>query len=113
MNTSTLFCHLSSTRIAELIRSAKHSVCYAGPGIHAQPADSMVKVAEKLGPEMITVCVDFDERVMRMGYGDIEAVKKLRNAGITVNHSPGLRSALFTVDGEGYIFTPTHLSDFF
>ena len=52
----------------------------------------MVKAAERLGPEMLTVCVDFDERVMRMGYGVIDAVKRLREAGVTVNHAPGLRS---------------------
>jgi len=109
MNNYTLFCHLSSTRIAEMIRNAKHSVCYAGPGIQAEPADSMATVARRLGPEMITVCVDFDERVMRMGYGDIDAMKRLREAGVIVNHSPGLRSALLTVDGVGYIFTPTAL----
>lgn len=109
MDNNTLFCHLSSTRIAEMIRSAKHSVCYAGPGIQTEPADSMVKVAERLGPEMLTVCIDFDERVMRMGYGDIDAVRRLREVGVIVNHSPGLRSALLTVDGDGYIYTPTAL----
>ena len=66
MKTNTLFCHLSSTRIAEMIRNAEHSVCYAGPGIQAKPAESMIAVAEKIGPEMLTICVDFDERVMRM-----------------------------------------------
>jgi len=106
---ATLFCHLSSSRIAEMIENAKHSVCYAGPGIQAEPAEAIVNTAKRIGPEMLTVCVDFDERVMRMGYGDIDAVKCLREAGVTVNHSPGLRSALFTVDGDGYIFTPTPL----
>jgi hypothetical protein len=76
MDNNALFCHLSSTRIAEMIRSAKHSVCYAGPGIQAEPADSMVNVAERLGPEMLTVCIDFDERVMCMGYGHIDAVRR-------------------------------------
>lgn len=109
MNPNTLFCHLSSTRIAEMIRTAKHSICYAGPGIQIRPAESRVEAAERLGPEMLTVCVDFDERVMRMGYGVIYAVKRLREAGVTVNHAPGLRSALVTVDGDGYIFTPTPL----
>ena len=92
-----------------MIRNAEHSVCYAGPGIQAKPAESMIKVVEKLGPEMLTVCIDFDERVMRMGYGVIDAVKRLREAGVTVNHAPGLRSALVTVDDVGYIFTPTPL----
>ena len=33
MNTDALFCSLSSQRIADLIRSARQSVCYAAPGI--------------------------------------------------------------------------------
>ncbi len=109
MNNSELFCHLSSGRIAELIRTAEGAVCYAGPGIQQEPAKAMVEVANRIGPELIVVSLDFDERVMRMGYGDIAAVKVLRDAGIVINNSPGLRSALVIVDGEGYTFTPTPL----
>jgi len=36
----------------------------------------MAEVAGKLGPECITVCVDFDEQVMRMDFGDLAAVKR-------------------------------------
>ena len=108
-NNSGLFCHLSSGIIAELIRTAKGAVCYAGPGIQQEPAKAMVEVANLIGPELITVSLDFDERVMRMGYGDIAAVQVLRDAGILINNAPGLRSALIIVDGEGYTFTPTPL----
>jgi hypothetical protein len=69
----------------------------------------MEEVAKRIGPELIVVSLDFDERVMRMGYGDIAAVKVLRESGIVMNNSPGLRSALIIVDGEGYTFTPTPL----
>ena len=31
------------------------------------------------GPELITVCIDFDERVLRMGFGDLSAVEILRD----------------------------------
>lgn len=109
MSNGTLFCHLSSKRIAKLIRAAKSSVCYAGPGIQLVSAKAMIEVAENLGPEVLTVSLDFNENVMRMGYGDIESVKRLKGAGIIVNHAPDLRSALIIVDGEGYIFTPTPL----
>ena len=34
-----------------------------------------MEVAGTLGSEMLAVCLDFDDRVMRMGYGDVEAVK--------------------------------------
>ena len=109
MNTANLFCTLSSPLIAQLIANAQQIVCYAGPGIQVEPAQAMVEAATRLGKEMLTVCVDFDERVMRMGYGELEAVKQLRAAGIIVNHAPGLRQALIIVDDVGFSFTPTAL----
>ncbi|MCQ8180527.1 hypothetical protein NP603_05375 [Methylomonas sp. SURF-1] len=38
--------------------------------------------AGRLGPKLITVCLDFDERVIRMGYGDFTAVELLRDTGV-------------------------------
>ena len=106
---SSLFCTLDSPGIAEIIRSAQRSVCYAAPGVQTDPAQALVEVARRLGVEMITACLDFDERVMRMGFGDLDAVKCLRVAGIAVRHAPGLRTALVIVDDKGFIFTPTAL----
>ena len=104
-----LFCTLDSQRIADLIRSAERFVCYAGPGVQMAPAQAMAEVAGRLGIELVTVAVDFDERVLRMGFGDMEAVRALREAGIQVNDAPGLRTALVLVDDKGYLFTPTAL----
>jgi hypothetical protein len=83
-----MFRSLGFAAIADDIRKAQYSVCYAAPGIHREPADAMVEVARKFGCECITVCIDFDERVIRMGFGDLAAVKTLRDAGIAVNSSP-------------------------
>ena len=55
MTLEHLFCTLDSAGIAQLIRTAKHSVCYAGPGIQLEPAQAMAEVAERLGPEMMTL----------------------------------------------------------
>jgi hypothetical protein len=107
--TPPLFRSLDSAAIAEDIRAAKFSVCYASPGIQIEPANAMVDLAGRIGPDLITVCLDFDEQVMRMGFGDLAAVKSLRDAGIEVNSTPGLRTGLVIVDHEGYIFTPTAL----
>lgn len=109
MNTDALFCSLSPLRIAELVRSAQHAVCYAAPGIQLDLAQAMVEAAGRLGREMLTVSLDFDDRVMRMGYGNVDAVTLLLDVGIAVQSSPGLRTALVVVDNEGYIFTPTAL----
>ena len=107
--TEPLFRSLDSAAIARDIRKAQHSVCYAAPGIQREPANAMAKLAERLGPELITVCLDFDERVMRMGFGDLAAVKTLRESGIVVSSTSGLRTGLLIVDHHGYIFTPTAL----
>lgn len=109
MASEALFSNLNSSAIAEAIRAAKHSVCYAAPGIQIEPAEAMEEVASRIGPELITVCLDFDERVLRMGFGDLAAVMKLREAGIAVTSTPGLRTGLVIVDNAGYIFTPTAL----
>jgi len=109
MEDAALFCSLTSKAIAIAIRAAKRSVCYAAPGIQHGPAQAMAELARRIGPEFISVCIDFDERVMRMGFGDLAAVEMLRDAKIIVSSTPGLRTGLAIVDDEGYIFTPTAL----
>lgn len=104
-----LFCSLDFPAIAAAIRKAQYSVCYAAPGIHVEPANAIVEVAARIGPELITVCLDFDERVMRMGFGALPAVEALRDAGIAITSTAGLRTGLVIVDHQGYIFTPTAL----
>lgn len=66
MSTDALFCSLSSQRIADLVRSARQAVCYAAPGIQSDVAQAMVETAGRLGQEIMTVCLDFGERVMHM-----------------------------------------------
>jgi hypothetical protein len=104
-----LFRSLDSAAMAKRIRAAQVSVCYAAPGIQREPAIAMAELVKRIGPELITVCLDFDERVMRMGFGDLAAVKTLRDYGIVVRSTHGLRIGLLIVDHDGYIFTPTAL----
>ena len=69
----------------------------------------MAEVAARIGPKLISVCLDFDERVVRMGFGELAAVRVLRDAGIAVSSASGLRTGLVIVDHQGYMFTPTAL----
>ena len=91
------------------ITRAVQNVSYAAPGILKEPAEALAARARKIGPEMITVCLDFDERVMRMGFGTLDAVKVLRDAGIEIRTISGLRTGLIVIDDTGYIFTPNAL----
>ena len=62
MSYEPLFRHLSSSAIADLVRGAAGSVCYAAPGIQREPAEAVVAVARRIGPAMLMVSVDFGER---------------------------------------------------
>ncbi|MFT3783811.1 MAG: hypothetical protein QM790_17510 [Nibricoccus sp.] len=100
---------LSSSGIAALIQQAMRRVIYAAPGIQIAVAKALAELAAGTLRPIVNVNVDFDERVLRMGYGTLEAVEVLRAAGIEPTHSPGFRSGILIVDDRGWVFTPTAL----
>ena len=104
--TDHLYCLLTSAKMAELIERAEQRVCFVGPGLQKAPALAMEAVASQIGPHRLAVSVDFNERVFRLGWGDVDAVKILRDAGIRVGDSRGLRSGLLIVDDAGFSYTP-------
>ncbi len=106
MSSDSLFAALSSNRIATLIRSATTRVVYAAPGIQDAPAAALLESKEQLLPPELTVSLDFDEQTIRMGYGSLEAVGRLRAAGVEPLHFPGFRSGILIVDKRGWIFSP-------
>lgn len=105
----TLYLSLDAKTIAEIISKAKESICYAAPGIFSEIADALAEVSQRIGTESITVCLDLNEEVYRLGYGDIEALTTLRKSHIKLNSSLGLRVGIIIVDDIGYMFTPTAL----
>lgn len=105
----SFFTQLNSEGLASLISNAKSNVCYAAPGIQMGPAEALIELAERVGPELILVFLDVDENVIRMGYGEVEAIEALQGSGICVEHIAGLRSGLIVVDGQGFSYTPTAL----
>ncbi len=100
---------LTTTKMAELVGMAQCAVCFAGPGLQDPLANALSSKGAEIGADLITVCVDFDERVFRMGFGTLAAVEVLRKSGIEVTSAPGLRMGLLIVDDVGYTFTPTAL----
>ncbi len=109
MARESMFLALNAKRIAQLISSTRERVCYVAPGVHLAVADSLCDAWKRLPTGAVDVSVDVDERVLRMGYGQIEAVERLRVVGVKLRHSPGLRTAVLIVDDHGFVFTPTAL----
>jgi hypothetical protein len=109
MSENALFFALSSRRIADLLLRASRHVCYAAPGVHDEVATALITLKEKSPSVSLTVNLDFDEKTLRMGYGTLEAVERLRDHGIKLVHFAGFRSSILLVDDDGWVFTPTAL----
>lgn len=109
MNETSIFCALSSHQVANLIREAKHRICYISPGIQDEPAVALIEVFARSPAVELSVSLDFDERTLRMGYGRLSAVERLRAEGILVTQSTGFRIAVLIVDDNGWVFSPTAL----
>jgi hypothetical protein len=109
MTTQSIFSAFHSHKIASLIMTAKHRVIFAAPGIQTEPAAALIKCFTEHPDLSLTVSLDVDERTLRMGYGTLEGVEMLRQAGIAPIHSPGFRTGILIVDERGWIFTPTAL----
>lgn len=106
---SSVFRCLSSSAMSKLVPVARARICYAAPGIQSAVADAIC-AAVALKPTLrVSVSIDFNETVLRMGYGSLGAVQVLKDRGLEVINSPGLRAAIFIVDDLGWIFTPTAL----
>src|SRR6266851_1061999 len=105
----SLFRCLSSAVMAKLISNARTRVCYVAPGIQDAAAAALCSAFASNRNLRILVSLDFSEGSFRMGYGSLEAVKGLKNNGIEVVNSPGLRAAVLIIDDSGWVFTPTAL----
>ena len=62
------FIALSSSRLAELIGSAKKRVVVVAPSIHNDVGSALLDAAIRLGMDNIDLVVDLDEKVFRLGY---------------------------------------------
>ena len=109
MTSDSLFLQINSDVLEALVNETTSFFCYAAPGIQIKPAKAIAELSDKIGKESILIFLDVDERVLRMGYGEFEAIKLLEHAGILIQNISGLRNGLIVSDHSGYSYTPTAL----
>jgi hypothetical protein len=100
---------MSDPKMASLIDEAMHRVAVATPAIRKETARALEGAIARLGRDNVGVVLDCHEEVFRLGYGDIDSLKKLREAGCAVRQAPGLRIGVLVCDEQAWIFAPTAL----
>lgn len=99
--------------ICELIRGAQKRLVVLAPAVHCQVAQALAEKWSALGAARVSVILDMDAEVFRLGYGDFAAVKLLEaaaeKAGSLIQRQPGIRIGLIVADDTTLIYSPTPL----
>lgn len=96
-----------------LISAATRRVVYLAPGVSVEVAKALASKWSSLGKEAVSVMLDVDPEVFRLGYGDFEALwflqQTARSVGAVVLQRPGVRIGLLVADDTTLVFSPAPL----
>lgn len=108
MNT---FCAIDDNALIGLIRSAQQRIVFIAPGLHKKVAEALGKRFSEVDKLDVTVVIDPDEEVCRIGYGEEEGLRLVneyaRKNFIGLRSQPGLRVGVLLVDDKTLIWSPT------
>lgn len=94
-----------------LIGRAQRRLIIVAPGLSTPIAKAAAKQWRLLGPGAVSITLDIDPEVCRLGYGQIEAVALLARAAAelrtALNTHPGLSIGVVIADDETLIYAPT------
>ena len=113
MSEPTAITTVDDVYLCQLIRSVKRRLVYMTPGMSGQVAEAVCRKWDELPPAAVNIILDVDPKVCRMGFGTIDAIKKLnekaKKLGTAIHEQPGVRIALLIADDVTLFFAPTPL----
>lgn len=105
------FCAIDDNALIGLIRSAQQRIVFIAPGLHKNVAEALGKRFSEVDKLDVTVVIDPDEEVCRIGYGEEEGLRLVNEYAsknfIGLRSQPGLRVGVLLVDDQTLIWSPT------
>ncbi len=99
--------------LCQIIESVNQRLVFMTPGMSDQVAAAVCMKWNQLQPEAVNIIVDVDPEVCRMGFGTIDALKKLheqaKKVGSAIHEQAGVRIALLIADDVTLFYAPTPL----
>ncbi len=107
---SRTFTTATDDTLIELIQSAVHRLIVVAPGLTMPVAEALGGRIGPLSAQSLTVILDADPEVYRMGYGDMEALEIIRRASaeqlFELREQPGVRIGVVVSDQRTMVFSP-------
>jgi hypothetical protein len=95
------------------VGAAQRRIVFMAPGASKGVANALAKAWVRLGGNAVSVILDVDAEVCRMGYGDVAGLKILQEVasklGQTLCHEKGSRIGLLIIDDGTVVYSPTPL----
>jgi hypothetical protein len=105
------FCAINDLALIELIKGASTRIVFIAPGVHQSVAEALGERFGEVADLHITVVIDPDEDVCRLGYGDAAGLKKINEyaakQGFWLKAQPGLRVGVLLADEQTLVWSPT------
>ena len=113
MSTSQAITYVDDQRLVDFISAALRRVVYMAPGVTESVAEALAEARSRLGVQAVTVIVDLDPEVCRLGFGTLDGVKRVfvaaSKVGTSVCQQPGVRIGLIISDDRMIVYSPTPL----
>ena len=105
------FQEVNDASLIELISKAQRRVIFVAPGVHTAVAEELGKRFAEIDQLQVTVVIDPDEDVCRIGYGDAKGLALLSDyatrQSFALMAQPGLRIGVLLVDDVTLVWSPT------
>lgn len=99
--------------LAEVIRNCHSRMVYIAPGVTETIVEAMNELLQRPESPPMTVIIDADPEVCRLGYGTVEGLKALQALAaasiIPIRYQHGLRIGLLVHNDEMLVYAPTPL----
>ena len=105
------FCAVDDATLIALIQNARKRIVFIAPGVHEPVALAIGQRLREIGSLEVTVVLDPDEEVCRIGYGDIKGLELVHDYAkqnhFWVKSQPGLRVGVLLADENTLVWSPT------
>jgi len=105
------FCEVNDVSLIDLIGRGLKRIVLIAPGVSSPVAKALGQCFDKVEKISITVVIDPDEDVCRLGYGDADGLKQLyefsQKTGFALMSQTGLRLGILLVDDLTLVWSPT------
>jgi len=97
--------------IIKLIGYAQERLVFMAPAVSIEVAKALAAAWAKLGTDKVSIILDLDPEVYRLGYGEMEGLELLQKTaqglGTLLHRQPGIRIGLLLSDEVTMVYSPT------